>query len=79
MSDRREIRTELDALLCALGTDELRTLRYLAERLLEGQRLYGAVDLANDPRDFLKERAEELGDALIYTAFAELKRRTKDE
>ena len=57
-----------------LGAGELASLAYLGRRLLAGQRQYGRVDLAHDRRDFELERAAELGDALVYTAFAELRR-----
>jgi hypothetical protein len=33
---------------------------------------YGRLDLANDPRDWRKERGLELADALVYGALAEL-------
>ncbi len=64
---------DLDATLAALGDDERRTLAYLAGRLLLGQRTYGAIDLATDPRDFTRERGEEISDLLVYTAFAALR------
>ncbi len=55
-----------------LGGDERRVLLVLAKRLLDGQQRYGRLDLANDSRDWRKERAEELADSLIYGAFAEV-------
>jgi hypothetical protein len=57
-----------------LGPDERRALVALARRLLLGQRSYGRFDLAHDARDWRKERAEELSDALIYGAIAEVAR-----
>jgi hypothetical protein len=45
----------------------------LAHRLLEGQKYYGRLDLANDQRDWRRERAQEVADALAYGAFEELK------
>ncbi len=55
-----------------LGPDERRVLVVLARRLLEGQQVYGRLDLAQDRRDFRHERALEVQDLLIYSAFAEL-------
>jgi len=72
--ERRPLRAEMDAIVDALATDELRVLIYLAARLLEGQRVYGKLDLQNDQRDFAKERGEECADFVIYHAFAEVKR-----
>jgi len=55
-----------------LGTDEKRVLLALARRLLAGQREYGKLDVAHDGRDWKRERAEELADALVYGAIAEV-------
>lgn len=55
-----------------LGAQELVVLTALARRLLMGQLRYGQVNLGKDNRDWLRERAEEFADALIYTAFAEV-------
>ena len=57
-----------------LGPEEKLVIQYLASRLLTGQRQYGSIRLAVDPRDFRKERSEEIADLLVYTAFMELKR-----
>lgn len=57
-----------------LGPQEIQLLCFLADRLLEGQARYGQLDVTRDHRDFEKERAEELADALVYTAMAELRR-----
>ncbi|MFI5296757.1 MAG: hypothetical protein ACHREM_01555 [Polyangiales bacterium] len=67
-------RAALARLADQLGDDECRVLVYLAERLSEGARVYGRMDLANDRRDFARERAEELADALVYTAMGEVQR-----
>jgi hypothetical protein len=56
-----------------LEPDAQRTLNYLARRLLDGQKAYGKLDLASDPRDWKKERGEEIADLLVYTAFESLK------
>jgi hypothetical protein len=55
-----------------LGPDERRVLLVLARRLLAGQTTYGRLDVATDGRDWRKERAEELADALIYGAIVEV-------
>jgi hypothetical protein len=62
----------LFALVAELGPEELLVLEALARRLLAGQRAYGRLDLAHDGRDWRKERGEELADALVYTAIAEV-------
>jgi hypothetical protein len=72
--DRRAARAELEAIAESLGPQEIRVLCFLAARLLGGQVAYGQLDVANDRRDYARERAEELGDALVYTAMAELRR-----
>jgi hypothetical protein len=83
LEEARAARRELVALaglldlVRELGADERRVLLLLARRLLEGQRAYGRLDLANDPRDFRKEQGEEVQDLLIYSAFIELQRATK--
>lgn len=63
---------QIASLFQQLGPDEQRVLIRLAARLLEGQRAYGRLDLRKDPRDWRKERAEELTDALVYLAFEEV-------
>jgi len=45
----------------------------VAERLLEGRRRYGVLNIDTDPRDFRKEAFEELADAAVYLA-ADLER-----
>lgn len=67
-------REELISLARSLGAEECAVLVFLARRLLVGQRQYGRLDLATDGRDFVRERAEELADALVYTACDELRR-----
>ena len=53
-------RQRLDAMLDELEPDAIRTLAYLADRLLVGQRCYGKLDLATDRRDWRKERTAEI-------------------
>lgn len=69
--------SELSAIVRQLEPDAVRALTLLAKRLLKGQHAYGTLDIAADPRDWQKEREEELQDALIYSAFATLKKGTK--
>ncbi len=69
---REELERDLDVACAELGDDELRVLAYLAARLLAGQHAYGRLDLANDSRDWRRERGEEIADLLVYSAFAEL-------
>ena len=74
----RALRAELDELgplldvVRELADEEQAVLLVLAKRLLAGQRSYGRLDLAKDPRDWRKERADELADALVYGAIAEV-------
>ncbi len=55
--------------ICAeLGTDELRVLVLVAERLRIGQRRYGRLDVATDRRDWHAEAGDEVADASVYAA-----------
>ena len=73
-----DIDAELLAVLAECGREERRVLLVLARRLLAGQHAYGRLDLAHDARDFRRERAEELADALCYGAFAEVAATLRD-
>jgi hypothetical protein len=64
--------TELEAILAELGPDEHRVILVLARRLLAGQHAYGRLDVATDGRDWRRERADELADALVYWAIEEV-------
>src|SRR5258708_6797987 len=55
-----------------LGPGERHVLLVIARRLLAGQQAYGLLAIAGDRRDWRKERAEELADALVYGAIAEI-------
>jgi hypothetical protein len=69
-----QAREELDAVLDALGADEVCVLVRIAERLKGGADTYGALHVAKDTRAFrTKEAREEVEDALVYFAFAWLK------
>jgi len=70
----RSMRAELDGIMPMLGGEELAVLRWIAVRLLAGQQTYGRLDLAHDRRDFDRERGEELADAVVYSAMAEVRR-----
>ena len=74
LAERKEAKPvdELLAVVEELGADERRVLLALARRLLAGQAHYGKLDLAHDGRDWRRERAEELADALVYGAIAEV-------
>ena len=63
---------ELADVVAQLGADERKVLLVLARRLLQGQRTYGLLSVATDGRDWLHEQSEELQDALVYTAIAEV-------
>ena len=71
-------RAELARVALDLDAEELAVLTFIARRLLDGQRRYGPLDLKHDPRDFEQERAEEIGDLLAYSAFAELQRHLRE-
>lgn len=58
----------LDNIIDELWDDELEVLAEVAEALLRGQTTYGALDLAQDPRDFAKEALDEERDYLAYRA-----------
>ena len=75
----RSVTDALATIVDLLGPDERRVLAWIARRLLAGQASYGRLDLANDRRDFERERAEELADALVYSAMAEVQRAIRAE
>jgi len=48
---------------------EQKILDMVKHRLINiGLKNYGKLDLKTDPRDFIKENLEEVGDCLVYTA-----------
>jgi hypothetical protein len=65
-----DVLADLALVVGELGADEVRVLLVLARRLLAGQRAYGRLDVAHDGRDWRRERAEELEDAIVYGAIA---------
>jgi hypothetical protein len=56
-----------------LEDDAIRILAYTAQRLLHGQRKYGAITLATDNRSFAKEALEEAADQSVYAAIGMLR------
>jgi hypothetical protein len=77
MRTREQEEREFFGRVSELGDDELRVIALLAERLLAGQRQYGRLSLAEDPRDWRKERDEEIADLLMYSAFETLRSRNE--
>jgi hypothetical protein len=72
-------RAALTGVASELGTDELRVLTRIAERLQVGRQLYGPFYLATDAHVFRdKEARQELEDALVYLACAWLKAETRE-
>ena len=67
LSDAHE-RASLAAIVATLGHDEVRVLRWLAERLADGARRYGVLRLETDARDWHRETGEECIDGLAYAA-----------
>jgi hypothetical protein len=61
-------RSELEAIVELLGEDEVRVLGRIAGRLLRGLAAYGALDVAQDVRNFETEAREEVEDCLVYLA-----------
>ncbi len=49
-----------------LGTDELRVLVAIAERLRAGRRRYGGLHLATDRRNWCAEAMAEMLDCAVY-------------
>jgi hypothetical protein len=66
-----DARALLDDVVDELGTDEVRVLTRIAQRLVVGAEVYGNLEVAFDRRDFRKKEArEEVEDALVYLACA---------
>jgi hypothetical protein len=65
---RDDLLSHLAQLAGQLNTDELTVLTRIASRLLLGQRNYGGLAVAGDPRNFAVEWQEELLDACVYGA-----------
>lgn len=61
-----------------LGSDEIRVLEYIRDRLRLGQAQYGRIDLATDARDMRREAAEENADEVVYDVIRRLQVRLRD-
>ena len=74
-----DVDRELHALVFdEAGFDERRVMLFVARRLVAiGQRSYGLLDIATDPRNFPRERNEEIGDLLVYAGLEAIKRELK--
>lgn len=59
--------------LLGLGDGELMVLSFIAERLEQGRRLHGDLDVLGDRRDWGVELGEEAADALVYAAALRLR------
>jgi hypothetical protein len=66
--------SELNSTFHQLEKYERQAVIIVAKRLLFGQRTYGIAKPAQDRRDWLLERGQELADAEIYLAFETLAR-----
>lgn len=75
--DAENTDAELLEMISQLGADERRVMLVLARRLLAGQAAYGRLDVGTDRRDFRRERALEIADLLLYSAFIELQQATR--
>ncbi len=64
---RRGLARNLTARLHACSHDELRVIDVILTRLEGGREQYGELDLSK-PRDWRRERAEEIIDAAFYEA-----------
>lgn len=59
---------KLLSLIDQLGSDELRVLTRIAERLVVGSKQYGRLDIAADRRDWDEEARQEALDLAVYAA-----------
>jgi len=60
-----------------LGEDELLVLAEIAERMVAGRAQYGEYIAGTDPRDHLREAAEEGMDAAVYLAMLAVRERAR--
>lgn len=65
-----ELHQTLEATVEFLVADELEVLIEVAQGLVLGQKVYGALDIDADERDFVAEGCEELRDCLVYVGAA---------
>lgn len=64
--------TEIREIAEGLSPDARKVLLAIAHRMQRGQEQYGLLHLAEDPRNWRDEIAEELMDALVYMACEEV-------
>jgi hypothetical protein len=79
MSDdirRRGLVADLGRRLAMRNLDELRVIDALLVRVEKGAAHYGPLDLSR-PRDWQRERSEELLDALVYDVMGQLAARDR--
>lgn len=86
---KRRVADQLATSLVLLAGDELEVLEHMiarhdgdlwcttavVARLLRGRGEYGELVIDDDPRDFAAERDEELADAEVYRAMADIRAR----
>jgi hypothetical protein len=79
MSDirRRGLVADIGRRLALRNLDELRVIDALLVRIEKGAEYYGPLDLAQ-PRDWRRERSEELLDAMVYDVMDHLARRDRE-
>lgn len=65
--------------LLELGDGELMVLSLIAERLAQGRRTYGPLDVIGDGRDWAVEAGLEAADQLVYAAAEHLRVRGAEE
>ena len=68
--------SHLAELVAQLDGDEVRVLTFVAERLVKGRKVYGALDSRSDERDFRLECGEEIADMMVYAAALTLRQMT---
>lgn len=67
------IRAQIEGMLPAMSLDELRVLREICTRVNGARESYGPLELSTDRRDWRRERANELFDAMFYECALALK------
>lgn len=72
MTERERILVTLHEFEGECSDDELRVIGSIHKRLETGRAQYGRLDLLQDARDWNRELAEELIDAMIYAAIVRL-------
>lgn len=66
---------DLQSILDRCSADERAAFEVIARKVMgQGRKTYGPTVLSNDPRDFRREAADELVDALFYWSLEEVKR-----